>query len=69
MIDCINRSWLFTDCPTIPISSGSPDFVWKSRIPTNMRRNKNNHDFEICFDKYTGAPNRVYLIETDTQKT
>ena len=34
-----------------------------------MRWDKNNHDFEICFDKYTGAPNRVYLIETDTQKT
>ena len=32
-------------------------------------RDRNNHDFEICFDKYTGAPNRVYLIETDTQKT
>ena len=30
---------------------------------------RKNHDFEICFDKYTGAPNRVYLIETDTQKT
>ena len=34
-----------------------------------MRWDKNNHDVEICFDKYTGAPNRVYLIETDTQKT
>ena len=63
MIDCINQSWLFTHCPTIPISSGF------SRIPTNMRWDKNNHDVEICFDKYTGAPNRVYLIETDTQKT
>ena len=32
-------------------------------------RDSKNHYFEICFDKYTGAPNRVYSIETDTHKT
>ena len=33
MIDCINQSWLFTHCPTIPISSGFSRFCLKIPNP------------------------------------